>query len=57
MLSVSEITEQLGFCNDSHFIRVFRKSEGMTPHCYRKLYSAPKKFLLAFNIQKITKNK
>lgn len=47
-LSISAITEQLGFCNDSHFIRVFKKSEGMTPHCYRRLYSAPKKIPFDF---------
>lgn len=40
-ISVSQITEQLGFCNDSHFIRVFKNSEGITPLCYRKTYSNP----------------
>lgn len=39
-LSISTITEQLGFCNDSHFIRVFQKKEGITPFRYRKLYGA-----------------
>lgn len=36
--SISSITEQLGFCNDSHFIRVFKASQGVTPARYRKLY-------------------
>ena len=47
-LSISAITEQLGFCNDSHFIRVFKKSEGMKPHCYLRPYSAPKKIPFDF---------
>lgn len=40
-MSISQITEQLGFCNDSHFIRVFKNSEGVTPLYYRKTYSNP----------------
>lgn len=40
-MSISQITEQLGFCNDSHFIRIFKNSEGVTPLCYRKTYSNP----------------
>lgn len=40
-LSVSQITDQLGFCNDSHFIRAFKESEGVTPLSYRKTYSNP----------------
>lgn len=39
-ISISSITEQLGFCNDSHFIRVFKASQGVTPARYRKLYSS-----------------
>lgn len=37
-IGISSITEQLGFCNDSHFIRVFKTSQGVTPARYRKLY-------------------
>lgn len=37
-LSVDEISESLGFCNTSHFIRRFKTSEGMTPMKYRDAY-------------------
>lgn len=37
--SISEITEQLGFCNESHFIRIFKEFENTTPHRYRKIYN------------------
>lgn len=40
-LSISQITEELGFCNDSHFCRIFKKNEGITPLQYRKMYSQP----------------
>lgn len=40
-LPISQITEKLGFCNDSHYCRIFKKSEGMTPLQYRKMYSHP----------------
>ena len=36
--SIDQIAESLGFCNTSHFIRRFRKTEGMTPARYRKTY-------------------
>lgn len=32
---VDSISDKLGFCNTSHFIRVFKKAEGMTPANYR----------------------
>lgn len=37
--SVEEIAVQLGFCNASHFIRRFRRQEGMTPSAYRRQFS------------------
>lgn len=36
--SISQIAEELGFCNDSHLCRVFKKNEGVTPLKYRKKY-------------------
>ena len=37
-LPVDEISEMLGFCNTSHFIRRFREKEKMTPAQYRGAY-------------------
>lgn len=37
-LPVDEISEILGFCNTSHFIRRFREKEKMTPAQYRGAY-------------------
>ena len=37
-MPVDGISEALGFCNTSHFIRRFRQAEGMTPARYRKTY-------------------
>lgn len=37
-LTVEDISERLGFCNSSHFIRRFHKEEGMTPLKYRNTY-------------------
>jgi len=34
-LSVEEISARCGFCNASHFIRVFRQHEGLTPFQFR----------------------
>lgn len=36
MLSVSEVSERVGFNDMTHFIRTFRKYTGETPTCYRK---------------------
>lgn len=36
--SIQEISQETGFNNASYFISIFRKSEGMTPHEYRKLW-------------------
>ena len=36
--SISQIAEETGYCNDSHFCRVFKQIEGMTPFQYRKQY-------------------
>ncbi|MBQ8509571.1 MAG: helix-turn-helix domain-containing protein [Clostridia bacterium] len=35
-VSVSEVTEQCGFSNDSHFIRTFRKRFDVSPYQYQK---------------------
>lgn len=37
-LPVETVSELLGFCNPSHFIRRFRGSEQMTPAAYRRTY-------------------
>lgn len=34
--SVAQIAADTGFCDSSHFIRVFRKAAGVTPEVYRK---------------------
>lgn len=34
-LSVAEITGQLGYTNPSHFIKIFKRYEGITPNQYR----------------------
>ena len=35
--SISEISAQCGFCNSSHFVKVFHEYEDITPHQYRML--------------------
>jgi AraC-like DNA-binding protein len=35
---VTEIAAELGFNGDSHFVRVFKQTYGMTPTEYRKLH-------------------
>lgn len=35
-LKVESVSNMLGFCNASHFIRVFKKAEGQTPSEYRR---------------------
>lgn len=35
-IQIDLIAEQLGFCNASHFIRKFKKAEGLTPAEFRK---------------------
>lgn len=35
-LPIEVIAERLGFCNGSHFIRLFKQEEGLTPLEYRK---------------------
>lgn len=37
--SVGEISSYVGYANESYFIRVFRKSNGLTPAQFRKMYS------------------
>lgn len=34
---IYEISEILGFSNESHFIKVFKEMEGITPTNYRKI--------------------
>lgn len=36
--SISEISQYLGFCSQSHFTHIFRKYIGMTPMRFRRLY-------------------
>ena len=36
-LSISEISERIGYANSAGFIRVFKKYEGVTPGVYRKI--------------------
>lgn len=38
-LSIKEISESLGFCNQFHFSKVFKDYYGMTPSMYRKTSS------------------
>ncbi len=35
--TVTEIAAETGFCDGSHFIRVFRDAEGMTPDAWRRV--------------------
>ena len=35
-IKIEVLAEQLGFCNTSHFIREFKKAEGLTPAEFRK---------------------
>lgn len=35
-IQIDLLAEQLGFCNGSHFIRKFKKAEGLTPAEFRK---------------------
>ncbi len=37
-LSISEIAELIGFCNEFYFSRVFKKFRGISPSDYRKKY-------------------
>jgi YesN/AraC family two-component response regulator len=34
--SIAQISENLGFSDESYFIKKFKKSEGITPLVYRK---------------------
>jgi AraC-like DNA-binding protein len=36
--SISEISQEIGFCDQSHFGVVFRKLVGMTPLAYRRRF-------------------
>lgn len=38
--SLSEIALRHGFCDQSHFCRVFRREIGLTPQTWRKLHTA-----------------
>ncbi|MDL2302165.1 response regulator [Lachnospiraceae bacterium OttesenSCG-928-D06] len=38
-LSISIIASKVGFCNFSHFSKVFRRAEGISPQEYRQKYS------------------
>ena len=35
-LSIGEIVEQVGYCDEKHFRRVFQKATGLRPAEYRK---------------------
>ena len=37
--SLSEIAQSHGFCDQSHFCRVFKRETGLSPQTWRKLYS------------------
>ncbi|TVU89454.1 helix-turn-helix domain-containing protein [Vreelandella titanicae] len=37
--SLSEIALSHGFCDQSHFSRVFKRETGLSPQTWRKLYS------------------
>ena len=39
-MSITEISEYLGFANQSHFLREFKKQESSTPGEYRKTHSS-----------------
>jgi len=39
-MSITEISEYLGFANSSHFLREFKKQEGETPNTYRKTHAS-----------------
>jgi AraC-like DNA-binding protein len=41
-LSIKEIAGMVGFCNVSHFIKVFRGKHGTTPKQYRRSISLPR---------------
>jgi AraC-like DNA-binding protein len=36
-MSISEISEKVGFANIEHFSRVFKKNMGISPQKYRKI--------------------
>jgi AraC-like DNA-binding protein len=36
-MSVAAIALETGFCDQSHFTRVFKRATGMTPGAYRRL--------------------
>ena len=38
--SIGDISQQLGFENISHFISLFKRCEGITPHTYRKTWNS-----------------
>lgn len=44
-LPVERISELLGFCNTSHFIRRFKEKEKITPVQYRKTFSLDEAFI------------
>lgn len=46
-LSVDRISELLGFCNTSHFIRRFKEREKMTPVQYRRAFSLERDIISA----------
>lgn len=39
--SLSDIALSHGFCDQSHFCRVFRRETGLSPQTWRKLHTAP----------------
>ena len=38
--SISEVSEETGFCNQSYFGVIFRRNTGMTPHAWRQNHGA-----------------
>jgi AraC-like DNA-binding protein len=39
--SLGEIADGTGFCDQSHFVRVFKAQVGMTPSRYRRNHAPP----------------
>lgn len=47
--SLSDIALSLGFCDQSHFCRVFRRETGLSPQTWRRLHTATPHLHTAFN--------
>jgi transcriptional regulator GlxA family with amidase domain len=56
-LSVAEIVEAVGYCDDKHFRRLFQKLTGLNPLEYRKKIQGEKEILmLEIEMAKASKN-